>query len=190
LLTDYHTHIAGVGTGGSGCCVNRSCFQPFLHPINTAKRKVFMRCAGVTDAATADAQYVDRLVGLIQDIKNSGLPWGKHAVLAMDAFFEVDGTMNMEKTGMYTPNSYVESVVSAHRDLFFMCASVHPYRTDAIQELNRLADLGVKMCKWLPNSMGIDLSHEKCTPVYETLRERNIVLLIHTGEEHAGSVCA
>mmetsp|Transcript_15537 Transcript_15537/g.46548 ORF Transcript_15537/g.46548 Transcript_15537/m.46548 type:complete len:338 (+) Transcript_15537:3-1016(+) len=39
--------------------------------------------------------------------------------------------------------------------------------------------------KWLPNAMNIDPSSERCVPVYMKMREHNVVLLSHAGEEKA-----
>lgn len=187
VVHDYHTHLAGIGTN-SCCSVNDSCKQPLRHPINTKKCKIFMEKSGVTDYKNADRQYVEHLVSLIRQIRESGLPWGKHMLLAMDHYHDNDGKIDKVKTGIYCPNDYVWEVSQEFPDIFEPCVSIHPYREDAITELNRWADLGVKMIKWLPNSMNILLSNEKCKPFYETLVKRNITLLIHTGDEHAVDV--
>src|SRR3989475_3145437 len=42
-----------------------------------------------------------------------------------------------------------------------------------------------RMVKWLPNAMGIDPSDELCDPFYRKMREFNLVLLSHGGEEKA-----
>lgn len=39
--------------------------------------------------------------------------------------------------------------------------------------------------QWLPNSMNIDPTDERCLPFYHVLKSRGIVLLCHTGEEHS-----
>jgi predicted TIM-barrel fold metal-dependent hydrolase len=41
------------------------------------------------------------------------------------------------------------------------------------------------MVKWLPNAMGINPSDERCDPFYRKMKELNLVLLSHTGEEKA-----
>lgn len=41
------------------------------------------------------------------------------------------------------------------------------------------------MVKWLPNSQGMHLSHAKCQVFYRRMKELNMVLLTHTGLEHA-----
>jgi len=63
--------------------------------------------------------------------------------------------------------------------------SVHPYRSDAIEELEKWVRQGVKLIKWLPNAMGINPADPKCDAFYHKMRELDVVLLSHTGEEKA-----
>jgi predicted TIM-barrel fold metal-dependent hydrolase len=63
--------------------------------------------------------------------------------------------------------------------------SVHPYRADALQQLEHWAGKGVRLIKWLPNAMGIDPADPKCLPYYRKMKELNLVLLTHAGEEKA-----
>jgi len=58
-------------------------------------------------------------------------------------------------------------------------------RNDALVQLTHWAQKGVRMIKWLPNSMGIDASHDKCRPFYERAKELKMVLLIHVGFENS-----
>lgn len=188
LVVDYHTHLAGIGSGGSGCCVNRSCKQSLRHPINSIKYKIFMGKSGVTDEKIADEQYVERLVYLIRQIKEAGFPWGRHMLLAMDHYYDLDGNIDENKTGIYCPNDYVWEICQKYPDLFVPCISIHPYRKDALEQLNMWADRGVKMIKWLPNSMNISMDNEKCVSFYDELVKRSMVLLVHVGDEHAVDV--
>ena len=62
-------------------------------------------------------------------------------------------------------------------------ASVHPYRPDALDELDRCIRGGAVLMKWLPVSQGMDPSHPKCIPFYEALAHHKLPLLCHTGGE-------
>ena len=57
------------------------------------------------------------------------------------------------------PNDYVLSVAEEFPHVFLPVVSVHPYREDAIEELERCYKRGSRMVKWLPNAMGIDPSN-------------------------------
>ena len=62
---------------------------------------------------------------------------------------------------------------------------MNPYRPDAIAELEKWAARGARVVKWLPNAMGINPSDPQCDPFYQKMKELNLVLLSHGGEEKA-----
>jgi uncharacterized protein len=72
-----------------------------------------------------------------------------------------------------------------HPDVFIPCISVHPYRPDALEELDKWGKQGVKLLKWLPSAMGMDASDPICDAFYAKMRQYNMVLLTHAGKEDA-----
>jgi hypothetical protein len=70
-------------------------------------------------------------------------------------------------------------------DVFIPVISIHPYRKDAIEQLEHWAARGCRLIKWLPNSMNIDPAHPKCLPYYAAMRKLRMMLLCHTGGEHS-----
>lgn len=179
-LVDYHTHVAGLGTGTNGTFVNPK-MRTWRHPFHRAKLKVYLSAGGVKDEGRADDQIVARLVRLVSNIESHGT----HKLLAFDKNYHRDGTTNLAKTEFYVPNNYVFDLVAAHPDLFEPVISVNPYRLNALKDLKEGAQFGARMVKWLPNAMGIDPSDEVCDPFYGKMRELNLVLLSHGGEERA-----
>jgi predicted TIM-barrel fold metal-dependent hydrolase len=182
-LVDHHTHIAGLGTRGTNTFAN-SKMLTWRHPFYHLKFKVYLSAAGVDDVASADAQLVERLVGLVQHIENHG----KHRLLPFDKYYNHDGSVNLEKTEFYVPNEYVFALAEQYPDLFVPNISVNPYRPDALEELERWAKRGARIVKWLPNAMGIDPSDECCDPFYQKMKELDLILLSHGGEEKAVEV--
>lgn len=179
-LVDYHTHVAGLGAGGTGNRVNPK-MRSWRHPFHRAKFAVYLSAAGVEDPERADAEFAERLVRLVSHIE----PRGKYRLLAFDKHYRPDGTENLEKTEFYVPNEYVFDLAARHPDLFEPVISVHPYRADAVAELERWARRGGRMVKWLPNAMGIDPSAPACDSFYAKMKELGLVLLSHGGEEKA-----
>ena len=96
-----------------------------------------------------------------------------------------DGSVNLEKTEFYVPNEYVFKVAEQHPDKFVPNISVNPYRPDAIAELEKWAKRGARIVKWLPNAMGINPSDPQCDPFYQKMKELDLILLSHGGEEKA-----
>lgn len=179
-LIDHHTHIAGLGTQGSGAFVNPKMLS-WKHPFHRLKFKVYMSSAGVGDEINADKQFIDRLQSLV-----SNIPFhGKHRLLAFDKNYRSDGSVNLEKTEFYVPNEYVFDVADRHPKLFLPNISVNPYRADAVEELRKWAAKGARIVKWLPNAMGINPSDPACDSFYQTMKELDLILLSHGGEEKA-----
>ena len=177
-LIDHHVHVAGLGAGGT--FVNRK-MRTWAHPFHRLKFKVYMSSAGATDEARADAQLVERLASLVGHIRNHG----KHRLLAFDKHYRSDGSVNLDKTEFYVPNEYAFELAERYPDMFVPNISVNPYRPDAISELEKWAARGARIVKWLPNAMGIDPSDPKCDPFYQKMKELDLILLSHGGEEKA-----
>lgn len=177
-LVDHHVHVAGLGAGGT--FVNAK-MRTWRHPFHRLKFKVYMSSAGADNEAKADTQLVDRLVRLVGHIRGHG----KHRLLGFDKNYRPDGSVNLEKTEFYVPNEYVFELAQQHPDMFIPNISVNPYRSDALAELEKWAQRGARVVKWLPNAMGINPSDPKCDPFYEKMKELDLILLSHGGEEKA-----
>lgn len=179
-LLDYHTHMAGLGEGSADAFINPR-MRSWRHPFHHLKFKVYVSAGAITDLARADEQMIERLVRLIRNIEGHG----KHRLLAFDKNYQRDGTPNLEKTEFYVSNDYVFRLAESYGDVFEPVLSVHPYRQDALAELERGAKRGARMVKWLPNAMSIDPSDELCDPFYRKMKELDLILLSHGGEEKA-----
>jgi predicted TIM-barrel fold metal-dependent hydrolase len=179
-LVDHHVHIAGLGTGGTQAFVNPK-MRSWSHPFHRLKYKVYMSSAAVESESNADEEFVKRLADLVSNIAGHG----KHRILGFDKNYGRDGSVNLEKTEFYVPNDYSFQLAAQHPDLFLPNISVNPYRPDAIEELERWANRGARVVKWLPNAMGIDPSDPQCDSFYRKMKELDLVLLSHGGEEKA-----
>jgi predicted TIM-barrel fold metal-dependent hydrolase len=179
-LRDYHTHIAGTGSTPTGCFVNPQMTSVF-HPLEYLKFRIYLNSSGISDFKKTDEQFVARLLELIRKDPRHG----KFCILAFDQNYNKDGTVNLSKTEFFVPNDYVVSLAAKYPDAFIPCISIHPYRKDAVAELERFAKMGAKQIKWLPNAMGIDPSDPKCEGFYAVMKKYDMVLLSHAGHEKA-----
>jgi uncharacterized protein len=179
-LVDYHTHIVGLGTGNNGTFVNPE-MRSWRHPVKHFKFNIYLSASGIRNVANADAEYVGRLVRLIRSMERHG----KYRILAFDRYYNPDGTMNPGKTEFYVPNEYVFKLCQDYPDLFLPVISVNPYRKDALLELRKWAEKGVRYIKWLPNAMGINPADPRIDPFYAEMKSHDMILLTHTGEEQA-----
>ncbi len=177
---DYHAHLVGLGTGGTGAAVNPELLS-WRHPIQRIKCLVYLSGSGVADESQADQQYVERLLKLIRNSPNPG-PMG---LLAFDWHYNPDGTINVAKSEFYTPNDWTLGLGQAYPDAFFPIVSVHPYREDALEEVDRCAAAGAKIMKWLPNGQGMKADEARLDSYYQRLKDHGMALLTHVGEELA-----
>ncbi|MCO4795463.1 MAG: amidohydrolase family protein [Bacteriovoracaceae bacterium] len=179
-LEDFHVHAVGLGTHGTNNWVNPE-MQSMAHPYKYLQYKVYMSASGIDDIDNADQQYMDRLTRLASVDPR----YGKLHLFAFDHHYNVDGTINKDKSSFYIPNEYVFAMKDKYPDQIIPVISVHPERPDALTELEKWAKKGAKHIKWLPNAMRIDPSSEKLIPFYNMVKKYNMVILTHTGHEKA-----
>ncbi len=179
-VLDAHVHVVGMGAGGTGCWVNPN-MTSLLAPMSYIRFSIYRTASGVVDDANADEQYLERLLSLIR----SQSPRGRALIYAFDQAYDESGQARPEQSELYVPNDYVLELAKQHPDAFVPCASIHPYRKDAVAELERVVKAGAVAVKWLPNAMRIDPSSSLCDPFYQKLVELDVPLVTHAGEEKA-----
>ena len=178
-LVDYHTHILAVGTSANDAFINAKMRNGFN--LERLKFQIYSSASGIKNIDNADQEYVTRLIRLARGNNRHG----KYRILAFDKHYNANGTVDLKKTNMYIPNRYAVELAQRYSDIFLPVISVHPYRTDAIQELDKWGKAGVKYVKWLPNAMGMDPANPVIEPFYRKMKEYNMILLSHAGEEQA-----
>lgn len=179
-LFDYHVHVLGLGKNDSGIYVNERLLS-WTEAIEHLKMLVYLSAAGTPNDEHVDINFIKRLLDLAQESPAKM----RYLLLAFDYYYEPDGHKNLKKTQFFVPNEWVFALAAAHPKNFVAAMSVHPYRKDALSELQRWAKKGGRIVKWLPNAMGIDPSDLKIDAYYKKMRELDLILLSHTGEEQA-----
>jgi len=117
---------------------------------------------------------------MLRTIDESGLD--KAAILAFDAVHREDGTRDDANTHLYVENDYVAELAARNAKVLFG-ASIHPYRRDAVGELERCVKMGAVLVKWLPLTQVMNPANPRCFPFYEAMAHHRIPLLCHTGGE-------
>ena len=133
---------------------------------------------GVNEQTEVDLEQL--LVSLIR-----GTPRiDRIVVLAFDAVYDREsGAMAAAKTHLYVTNNYAMDLCRRYPAMMLFGASVHPYRKDAVAELERCIAAGAVLLKWLPIVQDFDPADERCYPIYEVLAHHRVPLLAHTGWE-------
>jgi predicted TIM-barrel fold metal-dependent hydrolase len=154
--------------------------RSWWHVTRRVQFEVYRSASGIDDDEAADAQYVARLLDLVRHTPGNG----RHLLLAFDKHYTSDGTVDLDKTEMYTPNRYAREI-AGRSPRFVAAVSIHPRRPGAVEELARWAGAGARFVKWLPNAMGIDPSNPSLDPFYDAMKRYGMILLSHAGDEKA-----
>lgn len=177
-ILDFHVHL--VALDAEGAYVNPKKLSP-ARPVEWLKTRLYLRASGVGDLARFDEAYVERLLD-----RASGFPHPFQVyLLAMDFHYGKDGQRDLAHTEFFVPNELVVSLAERYPERIVPVVSVHPYRRDALEELDRWAARGVRFVKWLPNAQGMDPSDPLCDPFYARMTRHGMTLLSHAGEEKA-----
>lgn len=171
LKIDVHTHLAGVGTQGSGCWSS-----PALRKRLTFR--ILRRLHRVTEEQLATSFDQDWAARLADRVRASELD---HAVaLGFDGVYDAAGRLDEALSQSIVPTSWVLEACRRHPELL-PGPSVNPHRADALERLEECIEGGAVLIKWLPATQRIDASDPALDPFYARLAEAGIPLLVHSG---------
>ncbi len=174
VIIDCHVHLAGVNEAAGNIFKAEAC------PVII--RNALARRFGISPADMLAPGADDRLAAtLCRWLNESQLDAA--VLLAMDGVYDLDGKPVPERTWLRVDNDFVARVAASTPKACWG-ASIHPYRRDAIAELERVVQRGACLIKWLPSVQQIDPEHPRCYPFYEAMAHFKIPLLCHTGNEH------
>ena len=180
LVWDSHVHLFGDGGPDSEAWFSDRA-GTWRWPVAETQRRVFLNAACLEPGAGAGAEYLARLESL-----SAPFPAGfRMLLLAFDAYHDAQGVRQDGATQLYVANDYCARAAAAIPARFEWAASVHPYRPDAVAELERVHRLGARAVKWIPAAQGIDPGAPRCDPFYEALARLGLPLITHAGEERA-----
>jgi predicted TIM-barrel fold metal-dependent hydrolase len=180
-MWDAHAHLAGTGDSGSGIYVNAQ-MESLLSPGQYARRLFLLNAGCAHDApGSVDRAYVERMRNLVDGLR----PGAKLLLFAFDRSYHENGQPDLERTPFHVPDAYARDIAMAHRSYFEWVASIHPYRRDCLAQLDKAKLDAARGVKWLPSAMGIDPASARCDAFYERLRQLNLPLISHGGEERA-----
>jgi len=172
---DCHVHLLGDGSSGSGCWLR---MRTAVHRLMA---RIIVHEAGMPSSVLRDGLDAHLEKRLVEMVRGSSLD--AVVLLAQDIPHRDDGTPMPEKGAFHVPNSHLLDVCGRNPDLFIPAASIHPSRRDAMEELGRCIDAGVRVLKLLPNCLNVDYSDPRHRPFWEKMAASGMILLSHTGGE-------
>ena len=174
MKIDGHVHFVGDGSNGSGCWLRpHTLLDRNVEPVVKAQAGIYRS----SQKLGIDRAYEERLTRLISKSSLDAV-----LLLAMDYPYNEDGKCLREKAKFYVPNDHILSLAQRDPQLIPAC-SIHPARTDAIEELERLAKAGAKVLKLLPNCHLVNCSNPRYRAFWEKLAGYNMPFLAHPGGE-------
>ncbi len=175
MIYDIHAHVAGLSSGRNGnylCPRNRMSL-----PLRIIVKRMHNLLPRET-AVSADDEINRMVRNWITESKVDYV-----VLLALDGVYGRDGRQDLEHTKVIASNDFVAELADSHAKLLFG-ASIHPFRKDALEELDRVVQRGACLIKWLPSVQNIAPDDPLCFPFYERMAHYGIPLLSHTGIEH------
>jgi mannonate dehydratase len=180
---DSHVHIIGIGDSG-GSVEQIPWLSPdmdsYWHPILSVQKFFYINGSCIDEKHT-DNSYIDHLQALV-----SQLPAGfKVLLFAFDWHYDERGQAIKERSIFHIPNRYAAKIAHAHPSIFEWAASIHPYRADCVDALQKVHAEGARAIKWLPSAMGIDPLSKQCDRFYQAAADLKLPIISHTGKESA-----
>ncbi len=175
LKIDLHVHLIS-HSSSNGCMVSPKLRRSLSFWLIARQLKIDTALPPYEQ----DELYLTRL---IQSLEQSELD--RAVLLSLDGVFRENGDFDESHTHLLVSNSYTASLCRRFPGKFLFGASVHPFRPNALEELEHCANLGAALVKLLPNSQGFDPANPRLKPYYRKLTELRLPLLMHTGREHA-----
>lgn len=172
MVVDVHVHVSAL-TAGHGSMSRRLLSSV---PFRFMKWRLGLR--------GADEQTERALRRKLFELLDATPELDAAAVLAFDAVHDAAGRVDPARTHLHVTNDYVIELAQAHPKVLFG-ASIHPYRADAVRELERCVAAGAVLVKWLPVTQGMNPADPRCLPFYEAMAHYRIPLLCHTGGEQS-----
>ncbi len=178
---DTHVHLVGTGDSGSGIYVNPEMSRP-ANPLLYARYLFYLNAGCVHDTpGRIDQTFAARLLNLVEAMR----PGFKAMLFAFDCAVDAQGRELLDQTMFKVPDAYAASVARANPTHFEWAASIHPYRTDALERLTHAVQNGARAVKWLPNAMQIDPAAARCDAFYAAMARFGLPLITHAGYEQA-----
>lgn len=173
-ITDCHVHLAALPDGGNGCFISRKMLRSPLFRFLIWKQGLDLE-----KPAASNQKYVANLLSELRASRHVG----RVVLLGMDGVYDAVGKLDTQATEFLICNDYVLRVAGDYPDDFWPAVSVNPQRRDAIDELQRCAERGARMVKWLPNAQHFDPGDRRYIPFYRELARLGLPLLSHVGYE-------
>ncbi len=172
MIMDVHVHLLGLKPE-HGCIIGKKLLRGPAYPLLTRA----LHLQG-TPRERLDQAYADRLIAWTNLSELDAI-----GVLAFDGVYTKTGELDRDTTQVMVGNDYCIEVCSRSEKLYPIC-SINPQRKDAIDELERVCELGSVAIKMLPNSQGFDPLNPAYKKFWQRMADLGMPIITHTSFEH------
>ncbi len=187
MIIDNHFHVAGV-SNKYGCYISNAFKKRHLKFI-IPKSKWYKKPLSIFNKLTDEI-----IKEIVDEILEKSKCVDGIVLLAMDQVYDSNGAPDISRTHLYVSNKFIKDFydIVKKKDFDktdkkkkkFFGASVNPNRKDWEEELERVAEQGAVLIKWIPSAQDIDPADNKHEAFYKKMIELKLPLLCHTGVEH------
>jgi predicted TIM-barrel fold metal-dependent hydrolase len=174
ILVDCHVHLAALPDSDNDCYISPKMMASPLFRFLLWKHQL-----SPANPQEANQKY---LADLLSELRASQYVQ-KAVLLGMDGVYDESGRLNQAETDFLISNDYVLNTAKAYPNEFLAGVSINPQRSDAVEEVHRVADAGAALIKVLPNAQQFNPADTKYKPFYRALAERKLPFLSHVGYE-------
>jgi uncharacterized protein len=173
-VVDFHVHFGSPGDDASGCYWSEKFERTAAYAAMLLLTKNLFR-------KISFATVHRHLTGVI----NGSQFVSQCVLLALDQVYDARGKVRPERTHLHVPNRCIEGI-AAENPRVLIGASVHPFRPDWEEELDRSIRTGAVLCKWVPSAQMIDFGERRrLDRFYRKLADTRLPLLCHAGPEYS-----
>jgi predicted TIM-barrel fold metal-dependent hydrolase len=123
--------------------------------------------------------YCDTVVRRVRESKHMG----KTVIFGVDARVDEKGNEIHRDPTVCATNEDVYRLYRRAPDIVIPFMSVNPLRPDALERIDRYAEMGFRGMKFLQNYWNVDTREKRFRPFFEKLAEKGLPLIVHIGSE-------
>jgi predicted TIM-barrel fold metal-dependent hydrolase len=142
----------------------------------------FARRLGSTPRKLLKNSYEAYTEALVNAVRSSN-HIEKIALFGIDEKIDESGNILHKDTTVCASNEEVVGIYEKYTDIIIPFFSINPLRINALELIDKYADMGFKGAKFMQNYWEIDTNDAKFIPYYEKLKSRNLPVIFHIGSE-------
>jgi predicted TIM-barrel fold metal-dependent hydrolase len=123
--------------------------------------------------------YIEALVNAVRNSKHVE----KITLFGIDEKIDEEGNLLHKDTTVCASNEDTAAIFAKYPDIIIPFFSINPLRIDALELIDKYANMGFQGAKFMQNYWEIDTNEDRFIPYYEKLKSKNLPVIFHIGSE-------